>query len=86
MAIGELDSDMNMDIRIYDLARGALHKRVTTYRGMEFSPVWSQDGERVYYVTAHAGGSISWRGADSNESGEVLPGWRAWTCFASVDT
>jgi serine/threonine-protein kinase len=43
---------------------------------MDWSPVWAPDGERVYFVTARGGGIVSWKGADNNQQGDVLPGWR----------
>ena len=63
LAVGVVDVDLNEDIRVYDLERNSLTRRLTSFGGRDFSPVWTPDGRRIYYVSVGVAG-LSWRDVD----------------------
>ena len=59
LAVAEVDADLNLDIRIYDVVRYTLVKRLTTSLGMDRGHAWSPGGERVYISSGDGG--IDWK-------------------------
>src|SRR5262245_6112912 len=50
-----MDIDGNLDIGIVSSEGGEV-QRITTDRQVDIEPVWSRDGQTLYFVTARAGG------------------------------
>lgn len=62
-----------VDIWIYDLSRKALNK-LTFGPSKNYAPIWSHDGQRVFYRKDAADGkiAIAWKSADGSGEEEVL--------------
>jgi serine/threonine-protein kinase len=72
-----VEQDLNIDVRVYDLERATLIRRLTTFLGHDWSPSWTPDGARVFYVSDIDGGVLFWRDADGTGEGRVVDKWRA---------
>ncbi len=59
LAVGVVDADLNADIRVFDLERQTLTRRLTTFTGEDISPVWTPDGRRIYYKSLRSRTKIS---------------------------
>jgi eukaryotic-like serine/threonine-protein kinase len=53
-AIRDPAAGWNNDVWVLDVGRG-IASRVSSERSDEFAPVWSPDGQRVFYTSDHAG-------------------------------
>jgi Tol biopolymer transport system component len=71
------DQDLNIDVRVYDLERATLVRRLTTFLGHDWSPSWTPDGARVFHVSDVEGGVLFWRAVDGTDEGRVVEAWRA---------
>ena len=61
----------NRDLWVYDLARGA-RERLTLDPALDFSRVWSPNGERVAFSSSRDGGGMFWKAADGTGDVERL--------------
>ena len=68
--MAEVDADLNLDIRIYDVVRYTLVKRLTTSLGMDRGLVWSPGGERVYISSGDGG--IYWKDVEGGGSANLV--------------
>jgi tricorn protease len=48
------------DIWVYD-TQDASHRQLTTFRGEDRDPVWSPDGNMIYYLSERSGSFNVWR-------------------------
>lgn len=66
-------AETNVDIWVYDMARGAL-PRLTFQPGEDEAPAWTRDGKRVAYGSSQGSKprTIFWRNADGSGVEEVL--------------
>ena len=53
-------SEATRDIWVYD-TKEASHRQITTYRGEDRDPVWSADGQDIYYLSESSGSFNIWR-------------------------
>ena len=70
LAVAEVDTDLNADIRIYDVARYTLVKRLTTSLGQDRGPVWPPGGERIYIWSGDGG--MDWKDVEGGGSANLL--------------
>jgi len=77
VATSVADQDLNIDVRVYDLERATLVRRLTTFLGHDWSPSWTPDGARVFYVSDVDSGVLSWHAVDGTDEGRVVEAWRA---------
>jgi serine/threonine-protein kinase len=75
VAVGETDVDLNVDVRIYDVRRANLARRLTTQPGIDQGPVWTPDGESVVYVSTRDGGSLYSRSARHDQEIRLAQAW-----------
>ncbi len=52
------DKNQNTDIYVIDAKKGAAMKQLTTWTGVDNSPVWSPDGKRIAYLRSTASGNF----------------------------
>jgi serine/threonine-protein kinase len=71
LAVGVVDADLNADIRVFDLERHTLTRRLTTFTGEDISPVWTPDGRRIYYKSLSDAFVFSWRDVDGAGEGVI---------------
>ena len=69
--------ELNLDVLVYDLERKVLKRTLTEYQGPDFTPTWSPDGARVFYVSGEDGGKLAWKAADGSSEGVLVERWLA---------
>ena len=73
LAVAEADTDLNLDIRIYDVIRYTLLKRLTTSLSQDRGALWSPDGERIYFWSGGAAGTgLQWKDVQGDGASNLL--------------
>ena len=67
----EVDIDGNRDIRIWDTVRKTF-SRLTFDEASDYIPLWSQDGQRVFFGSARVRGGVFSKKADNTQNAEEL--------------
>ena len=71
------DPDLNIDIRVYDVQRRTLIRRLSTHQSNDWSPTWSPDGARVFHVSDERGGILVSKASESADAEVVAEQWLA---------
>jgi serine/threonine-protein kinase len=85
IAVAAVASDVTSDIWTLELARGTWTR--LTFQGHNFRPVWSPDGERLYFASAKGGETyelFSMPADGSSEAQQLTKGGGRWRTPSSV--
>ena len=71
------DQDLNIDIQVYDLLRGAPLRRLSTFRGHDWAPNWTPDGTSIIYVSDERQGRVLSKPVDGSDEHVIAERWLA---------
>ncbi len=68
---------LGTEVLVYDLKRKVLERTLAQFEGNDNSPIWSAEGDRVFYVSDEAGGKLMSKFPDGSGQEALVESWIA---------
>ncbi len=68
---------LGRDVMLYDLERRVLERTLAQFEGNDNAPVWSANGDRVFYISDESGGKVISKSSDGTQEETLVKSWIA---------